>query len=177
MLICGFGAVFAIMSGRYNSGSPVPGVGRVVPGVGLRAVSAAPVLHHVESAGQPPKNIVADLTVPAGARYLGSAGSAQALDQYDRTVKIEVSAPGSKVVHFYLSELSRAKWLVVSDRTVRSGVVQLIASHAGSDGYEWFVGVKITDYSPSVAPALAGNSQSAASCTVQIRLQQQGDAS
>ncbi len=177
VLICAFGATFAILSGRQSSGTPVPGVGRLVPGVGLRAVAAAPVMRHIETAGQPPRNIVGDLTIPAGARYLGASGSAQALDQYDRTVTIKVNSPGATVVHFYMSELSRAKWLVVSDRSVRSGVVQIIASHAGSDGYEWLVGVKIIDYSPTVSPALAGNGQSAVSCTVQIRLQQQGDAS
>jgi hypothetical protein len=174
-LILVFGVVIALAGGKSAPSSGVTGVGRTVPGTRLRAVAASSVLRHIETGGEPPSNIVADLTVPAGSRYMTAGGSSSALDQYDRSVTFSVSAPGNEVVRFYEAELSRARWVLESERATGSGAHQLLAERAGSDGYGWYVGIDVRDQSPTVAPALAGSGQSAASCTVVIRLEQQGE--
>lgn len=176
-LIFVVGTAIALLGGRTAQTTTVEGLGQPVPGAKLRAVPARSVLAHIEASGQPPANIVAALTVPAGSRYLGAGGSSAALDQFDRSVRLDVGAPGSEVVHFYEVELSRAHWVLATDRSSGPGIHELLGQQAGSDGYQWLVGITITDQSPAVAPALAGGGQSAASCTVEIRLEQQGDMS
>lgn len=176
-LIFTLGTAIALLGGKTAQTTTLKGLVRPVPGVRLRAVPASSALAHIEASGQPPTNIVAALTVPAGSRYLGARGAAAPLDQFDRSVRLEVGAPGAEVVHFYEVELSRAHWVLAADRSTGAGIHELLGQQAGSDGYQWLVGITITDQSPTVAPALGGGGQSAASCTVEIRLEQQGNMS
>ena len=175
-LIFLLGTVVAVAGGKSPHASSLPGLGRPVPGVTLRALPASTVIRHIETAGEPPADVVGALTVPAGSRYTGTSGG-PILDQFDRSVSISVPAPGLEVVRFYLAELSRGKWVLLSDSSPRAGVHELLAQHPGSDGYEWLVGLTVTNHSPTVAPALAGSGQSPASCTVRMRLEQQGEGS
>jgi len=174
VLISVLGTVGAVAGGRPQAGSAVGGLGAAVPGMKLRALPASSVLRHIATGGEPPANVVRALTVPAGSSYTGSDRS-PSLDQFDRAVGLSVPAPGSEVVRFYETELSRGTWVLESATSPRKGVHELLAQHPGTDGYEWLVGITITDQSPTVSPALAGSGQSSASCTVRIRLEQQGE--
>ncbi|MGH9292295.1 MAG: hypothetical protein ACRDZ6_05905 [Acidimicrobiales bacterium] len=176
-LIIVLGAVVALVGTSSARQKGVGGLARRVPGVSIGAVPAAPLLRRIEAAGEPPRDIVDNLTLPAGSRFVAVGGNASPVDQFDRSVTVAVAAPASMVERFYRVELSRARWILASDAPAPRGGRLLIAERAGTDGYEWIVGIEVRDSSSSISPALAGSSRSGTESTVELRLQQQGDSS
>lgn len=177
MLIIVLGGAIALLGTSSARQQGVGGLSRAVPGISIRAVPAAPVLHNLVSGGEPPSNIVSELTLPAGSRLVTVGGNASPIDQFDRSVTVSVPASVPATARFYRIELSRARWVLDSDGPGPDGGRLLLAEHPGTDGYEWLVGITIHNSSSPVSPALAGSSKTGAASTVQIRLEQNGDAS
>lgn len=159
-----------------GSGSPaatVSGLGKPVPGVNLLAVDAATVLKRITTDGVPPKNIVDSLVVPKGALVISTSTQDAGIDQYDRSVYLQIDAPSKEILRFYGVELKRADWSgagkVYDDKEV-------IGEKAGTDGYDWEVGVVVTPVSPgAISPSLAGGSQTSPTAGIRLRLFQIAD--
>jgi hypothetical protein len=143
-----------------------------VPGVNLLAVGAAPVLKRITTDGVPPKNIVDSLVVPKGALVIRTSTQDAGIDQYDRTVYLQIDARSREILRFYAVELKRAHWSgagkIFGD--------EVIGEKGGTDGYEWDLGVTVTPVSPgAISPSLAGGEQTSPTEGIRLRLFQVAD--
>jgi hypothetical protein len=174
LLIVVCGAIVAL-AGSASAHAPVSQLGASVPGVPFRAVPAAADLAHIESAGEPPADIVKALTVPSISAYVGDADEDGNLDQYEESVTVSVPTTSAEVDLFYRKELLAAGWSMQFDGKV-DGDAELIGQRNGSDGYQWRVAVVISSVTPALSPALAGSGQTSTSSVV-MTLYQVEDAS
>ena len=148
-----------------------------VPGSKLRAQSAAGVIAHIASGGEPPAGVVRSLAVPAGSRYILSRSQDRGVGPFDRSVQVSVDAPEAEVRTFYLKLLSEQRWVTSSDTAPTRGSTELIAQRNGSDGYQWRVAITLKPIGSLVAPALGGGGASPARTAATISLYQVEDAS
>lgn len=174
-----FGAVIALVGtpSAQPAGSPVTSHVEKLAGSGLPAVPARSVLSHIASAGEPPADIVSSLYVPAGSRYLSKRVESRGVSQFDSSISLSVPAPEAKVRSFFLKVLSHGQWTTNSISSPHKGASELIAERAGSDGYQWRIGITASGEHTLVAPALAGEATSPARTRVSIQLYQVEDAS
>ena len=100
--------------------------------------------------------------MPAGSRYEGSREADKGVDQFNRSVTLDVPAPSREVERFYVAELARGHWSLQYDGKAGTAI-ELLAQQNGNDGYEWGVAVQVTNVNPLLSPALAGGSDSATS--------------
>jgi hypothetical protein len=147
-----------------------------LPGSPLLAQPAAAALAHIESGGEPPGDVVSALAVPAGSAYLGSSDEDAGVSQFDRSVKLSVARPASLVKRFFVALLADRRWVTDSLTTTAGGAVEVIAQRNGSDGYQWRVGVNLSQVHGAVSAALGGGG-SALTTAFSIRLYQVADAS
>lgn len=172
------GSILALVG--TPSARPVPlaaGPHRKLAGSRIEAEAARSFLTHIETAGEPPADVVSSLLVPVGSRYLGKRVESRGISQFDSSVSLSVPYPEQQVRTFFLQALSAGKWVSNSVSAPRQGTSELIAERSGSDGYQWRVGIVTTAVHTLVSPALAGNSSSPARTRVSIQLYQVGDAS
>ncbi|MGA8680817.1 MAG: hypothetical protein WB592_10070 [Acidimicrobiales bacterium] len=168
------GSALAVI-GTASAHAPASQLGTNVPGVPFRAVPAASDLRHIETAGEPPPDIVKSLTVPANSQYVGYSNEAASADQFDESVTFTVPSTSPTVALFYSKELPGAEWSMQFDGEA-GGDRELIGQRNGSDGYQWRVAIVITTVNPKLSPALAGSSQTSTSSVV-MTLYQVEDAS
>jgi hypothetical protein len=171
------GAALALVGTSSARPSASKGPANVVPGSKLRAQSAALLIAHIASAGEPPLDVIDSLAVPAGSSYLGKTDLDSGLDVFNRRVEISVNAPEAEVKTFYLKLLSEQKWVTNSITSPKTGSTEILAQRNGSDGYQWGVGLNLTGVGALVAPALAGSGGSAAKTTISMTIYQVEDAS
>lgn len=177
VVIVGGGSALALVGAPSHHPVASQAKSSKVPGAKLRAQPARAVLDRIAASGEPPADIVAALAVPAGSRYLGKRVNDRGLTQFDRTVKISVDAPVREVRTFYVRLLSQRHWVTSSITTPSGGGSEVIATKAGSDGYQWTVGIVMKGVSTVVSPALGGAGASPVRTTASIELYQVGDAS
>lgn len=164
----------AFATSFIGSGQPAPptvtGLATSVPGVSLSAVGATPVLKRITSGGFPPKDVLAALVVPKGARIISTTAEDAGVDQYDRSIYLEIDTTSKELLSFYKVELKRAHWSILGTYPVPSGH-EILGRLAGSDGYEWEVGVVITPVSPGdISPSLAGSGQTSPPMGLRLRI-------
>ena len=157
-----------------GSGQPAPpivrGLGTPVPGVNLSAVNASAVLQRLVSGGTPPADVLRALVVPDGARIVSTTTQDAGVDQYDRSIYFELDTKSATLVKFYRTELQRARWSVLGAYPLPKGGTEVLAQRAGSDGYEWEVGVVVTTVNPAISPSLAGDAQTSSVIGLRLRL-------
>ncbi len=171
------GVALALVGTTSARPSASKGPASAVPGSKLKAQSAALLISHIASAGEPPADVINSLAVPAGSSYLGRTDLDEGLGPFNRRVEISINAPESEVKTFYLNLLSEEKWVTNSITSPKNGSTEILAQRNGSDGYQWGIGLKLTGIGALVAPALAGDDSSAARTTVAMTIYQVEDAS
>jgi len=164
------GFAVALVGNGSSASKPVTGLGIRVPGVSLRATAAASTLRRIESGGSPPRDIVDSLVVPIGARVVSTTAEDAGVAQYDRSVYLEVDAAPRELMKFYEVELKRGQWSLLGEYPLSGGATEVLGRRAGSDGYEWEVGVVLTPVTPAISPALAGDGQTSSTTGVRLRL-------
>jgi hypothetical protein len=151
------GAVIALLPSAKSSNSLAAGGGNVAagdsglvtPGSGISVVpviAATAVLARVESGGAVPRNIDSSLTIPQGARLVGTTNFDGGSGQFDRLVKLSTSYSMGSLVANYQTELALNGWKANGTTAVANSLgsgTQILATHPGSDGYYWEVGVTI----------------------------------
>lgn len=176
IVISGAGAIFAIV-GSNSPAAPAAHPGSKVGSTGLAVASAARDFDTVTSGGEPPKDVLSALVVPAGSRLTDAVRVGGGLELYDAHVTIRVDASPARVLSFYRDELRSLGWTHRSSSTgISGGGTELLGQHASSDGFYWEVGVEVTRAHTSLSPALGGASVEEAS-TVDVRLFEVNDAS
>jgi hypothetical protein len=168
------GAALALV-GTASAHAPASQLGTNVPGVPYRAVPAAGDLRHIESAGEPPPDVVKALTVPANSQYTGYSNLSAEMSQFDESISFSVPATPATVSKFYAKEFPGARWSMQFNGKA-GGDLELIGQRNGSDGYQWRVAVVITTVNPRLSPALAGSDVTSTSSVV-MTLYQVEDAS
>jgi hypothetical protein len=170
-LVVSFGgfAIALVGSGRAAP-STVTGLGTPVPGVSLSAINALGVLQRISSGGVPPRDILEALVVPDGAQIVSTTAQDAGIDQYDRSVYLEIGTTASELVRFYRTELKRGRWSLLGTYPQANAGTELLAQRTGSDGYEWEVGVLVTPVNPAISPSLAGDGQTSPLMGLTIRL-------
>ena len=177
VLVVSFGGfALALLGGQPSSdGATYAGFGKPVPGVSLRAIPAAGVIRHIATPGAPPIDVIRSVVVPSGVTVTGTANHDRSAGQFDRAVLMTVNATHQELVSFFKTELKRGRWSLLGNYPLAQGGTELLAQRAGSDGWEWEIGLLLNATSPSISPALAGGDQSAPTGTIQLRLFQIGD--
>ncbi len=169
--VLSFGGFAIALIGSGQAAAPiVTGLGTPVPGVNLSAVGASQVLARISSDGAPPRDVLEALVVPDGARIVSTASQDAGVDQYDRSIYLQVDTSFTELVKFYRAELRRAHWSFLGTYPLPSGGTELLAQRTGSDGYEWEVGVVVTTVNPSISPSLAGAGQTSPVMGLRLRL-------
>ncbi len=169
--VLSFGGFAIALIGSGQAAPPtVTGLGTPVPGVNLSAVGASQVLARISSGGAPPSDVLEAVVVPDGARIVSTTSQDASVDQYDRSIYLQVDTSSAELVKFYRTELRRAHWSFLGTFPLPSGGTELLAQRAGSDGYEWEVGVVVTTVNPSISPSLAGDGQSSPVMGLRLRL-------
>lgn len=165
------GGVAVALVGSVQTGSPtVNGLATPVAGVNLTAVGASSVLSRIQSGGTPPTDVLSSLVLPSGAKILGSTTQDAGIDQFDRSMKFQIDTTKQELLSFYQTELRQARWSLLGTYAVSGSASEVLAQRAGSDGYEWEVGVQIAPINPAVSPALAGDDQTSAEMGLTLRL-------
>ncbi len=164
------GFVVALIGSGQSVSKPISGLEIRVPGVSIRATNAASTLRRITSDGSPPSDIVDSLVVPIGARIVSSTAEDAGVDQYDRSIYMDVDAAPGELMKFYKAELKRGQWSLLGEYPISGGASEVLGRRAGSDGYEWEVGVVLTPVTPAISPALAGDGQTSPTTGVRLRL-------
>ena len=164
------GFAVALVGSGSSASKPVTGLEIRVPGVSIRAIAAASTLRRIETAGSPPGDIVDSLVVPVGARVVSTTAEDAGVDQYDRSIYMEVDATPRELAKFYEVELKRGQWSLLGEYPLSGGASEVLGRRAGSDGYEWEVGVVLTPLTPAISPALAGDGQTSPTTGLRLRL-------
>jgi hypothetical protein len=164
LVIVVFGAALALI-GTASAHAPVTQVGSKVPGVAVEAVPASSYLSHIESSGEPPPDIVKQLTIPVASKYVSSASESAALSQFASSITFSSPDPSKQVAAFYSAELPIGHWSLQFNGKA-GGNLELIAQKNGSDGYQWRVAVVISTVNPLISPALAGSNATSTSKVV-----------
>ncbi len=155
------GAIVAVL-GTASAHAPTAQLGSRLPGVSIRALPASDDLVHIETAGEPPSDIVNDLSVPAGSRYLSQSTADAGVDQFDRSITVAAPYSTKVVAAFYKADLAAGHWSLQFNGVANSDR-ELIGQRNGSDGYQWRVAIVISNVNPALSPALAGNTPTATS--------------
>jgi hypothetical protein len=166
-----FGAAVALLG---SSGPPPPVSGARQPsikGTAIAAVAAGIVLRHIESAGQPPADVVAHLVVPAASHFTGRSFGDAGVDQYDATVNLDdPSAPGA-VLRFFRAWLIHDGWQTFAvSRPANGGGQEILAQRQSSDGYYWEVGAVVKAVEPAITPALGGGASESPTSRIALRI-------
>lgn len=171
------GAAVALIGSNQATPATVTGLASPVPGVSLTAVNASSVLHAITSGGTPPPDILSSLVVPSGSRIMGTTTPDAGVDQFDRSMKFQISTSTSQLSEFYRAELKRGHWSLLGTYPLPNAGTEVLAQRGGSDGYEWEVGVLMTPINPSISPSLAGDGQTSAVIGLTLRLFEEPDGS
>jgi hypothetical protein len=115
-----------------------------VPGSSLLAVPASGALRPIETGGEPPGNVLDDITLPKGSVFSRAANPGLGAT-YDEEASFSVDASQGAVLGFYQAELAHFGW-----HTVTSGAAehqpgrQIVGEIAGDDGFYWELGVVVS---------------------------------
>jgi hypothetical protein len=132
LAVLAIGSLGAIPSGGGRPAAiPIPG-------------SAAPTVSmwaHLDSLHQIPKGIEETILVPQSFHLLTTVSLNPGGSNFDGYLLGRVPMSPRSVLAFYRAALPDAGWHVY-DASIDKGVIEVIASKAGSNGFYWEVGIK-----------------------------------
>jgi hypothetical protein len=176
VLTVSIGGFLLAILGTQRPVAPAPPGSRLVAGTALHAVAAAPYLRSIATGGDPPADIVAALTVPAGMQVSGHRSDSGGVQLYDASISFNAPASAKQLLTFFELELARAGWKVSGPAATADGNgTEVLATRGSSDGYYWEVGVTVVASQASITPELAGASATVSSALT-LRLFERDDA-
>lgn len=131
----------AALTHTANGQPKIPDTASKVPGSSLLAINARAALAPIETAGQPPANVLDAIPLPKGARP-GSSSNPGEGSTYDQEINFTLDASEEAVLVFYRQEFHALGW-----KTVTRGAAdhqpgqQIVGQLAGDDGFYWQLGV------------------------------------
>ncbi len=174
VLVVSLGGFLLAALGGHSPTVSGPGKS-VVAGTGLTPAAAAALFAPVSTGGDPPHDVLAALTVPAGSTVV-SHERGDGLDLYSGSVSLTVPAEQAQVEAFYKKQLKSAGWsLAGPDATADGQGVELFGTRASDDGYYWELVATIRRANPSLTPALNGDTPSGAT-SLELTLFERDDA-
>ena len=106
--------------------------------------SAAPLWQPILNQGQPPSDVVANLSVPVGAVSTGYDNKDAGVSQYDRAADFFVPAGQNDVLGFYALQLPGLGWKIrAAAATSDKRGTQVLADRFSRDSFQWQVEVTV----------------------------------
>ncbi len=168
-----------VASGLTGGGKPAP-ISTSVPtakGSPLQAVGARTELSAITSGSLPPSDIAAAVAIPRGATAVAGSAVDSGVAYYDQSLGFRVAASQQDVIEFFRAELPALRWHLLSQGPPSNGPgYEILGQHPGSDGYEWELGVTVTDETfpassnSSGTGSAAGNAASSGTTPFTLRL-------
>ena len=127
----------------------------------------------------PPEDVVKALVVPNGARIISTTDEDAGIDQYDRSIYLEVDTTSAELAQV-LQGRAEAGPLVVPRGVLRSRTQAAEQGSSSPTGpgptaTSGRSGVVVTPVNPSISPALAGAGQTSPTMGLRLRLFQVPD--
>ncbi len=132
------GTLFGLPSGGKSHSLPLT----------MGSMSAASYFAPVTPSGVVPQNVLDALLIPRNSTRTGWRNYDRGNGQYDRQINILVRANPSSTKTFFILALKNQAWKIINTRSVPNGY-EILALHAGSDGYFWEIGVTIATNRPA----------------------------
>lgn len=143
LIVVGLGAVSAQFGPMIAAATREGGITsshRPVDLARTQPVSAA--FSRLSSGGGPPEDVLASLAAPRGSATVGTDDYDGNSGTYDRAVDLSGPMTQEAVLSFYETYLPEKGWSVKGEYPVpNASGREVIATRAGSDGYEWEVAV------------------------------------
>ena len=180
MIVIGLAALILVLFvtiAIVSTQSPTPversGGTVVVPGVTLRATSAAGLLSPIVVAGEPPANILNAVSLPVGSVRISHLNNAAGAGQFDSQVSFRSDDSQAALLAFYAADMKLQGWQVFDRGPAANnpGALEVLGKLAGSDGYYWEMGVTIP---PTTFPA-GGPAHGVTDFTVRLLQQEDPD--
>jgi hypothetical protein len=126
---------------QFSNVSPT----KIVAG-GVHGVAGAPLLKSITVSGQPPSNILAAVSVPAGSLVVSHQNNTAAVGQYDAQVSMRVDATQGALGTFFAAAMKKQGWQVYSQGPAshNPGAIEVLGKQAGLDGHYWEMGAIIS---------------------------------
>lgn len=138
------GGAVALGLGGSTAPRKAPTTVPTAPGAPLPAVPANSALRPIEVPGQPPADIVDAVALPRTATAIPGSAVNLGVETYDRSLRFSVPATQAAVVAFFRAELRADGWQQRSSGPATNGTgIEVLGSHAGSDGNTWEIGVVV----------------------------------
>lgn len=123
-----------------------------VPGTALHAVPASAMLSPIARGGEPPRNVLQAVFVPAGSVRVSHRDHNLSAGQFDSEVVFRSTASQAALLDFFAADMKFEGWQVF-DRGPAArhpGTLEVLGKLAGSDGYYWEMGATVppTTFSP-----------------------------
>ena len=119
----------------------------VANGTVVHLTPATTAMRSIISAGQPPADVLGNLTVPSGSRVVRTLNSDHNASQFDRTVYFTSQLSSGEVVDAYRALLPKLGWsttYVGKGASRQAQQNEVLAKHGSGDGYYWEVGVVVS---------------------------------
>ena len=128
-----------------------------VPGTSLRARPAVDDLKAITVSGQPPGNILNNVSIPEGATLVSHQNNTDSAQGYDAQIGLTDDASQAAVENFYAKDMKKQGWqnLTTGPAENDPNAIEVLGKEAGSDGYYWEMGVVVsaTTFGPNAPPA------------------------
>ena len=116
---------------------------------------AAPVWQPIVHVGEPPADVLDNLSIPAGATATGYDNRDAGVSQYDRLARLFVPAGRDDVLGFYAVQLPGQGWKLRGATSTAAGRGrQVLAYRFSSDSFQWQVEVTVV---PATRAGVAGS--------------------
>jgi hypothetical protein len=150
VLLAGIGLGVGFFVASLTSSSPVTLPSRT----DLSPRPVAPLWQPLLYKGQPPVDVLDNLSVPAGAVSTGYDNRDAGVSQYDRLAHLFVPAGRDDVLGFYAVQLPGQGWKIRGASSTAGGRGrQVLAYRFSSDTFQWQVEVTVT---PATRAGVAG---------------------
>jgi hypothetical protein len=141
LLVGGIGAALTSSGGSTN---PRPGKLHTASGATITAVADGGAFRPIESAGQPPADVLDAIVLPEGASVRSKSATDNGVGLFDRSLSFQIGVTQSRVIDFFRAELEAFRWQLVSQGPASNDPgYRIVGQHPSSDGYEWEIGVTV----------------------------------
>lgn len=140
VLLAGIGLGVGFFVASLTGSSPVTLPSRT----DLSPRAASPLWQPLVHKGQPPVDVLDNLSIPSGATSTGYESRDAGVSQYDRLARLFVPAGRDDVLGFYAVQLPGQGWKIRAATSTAGGRGrQVLAYRFSSDSFQWQVEVTV----------------------------------